>query len=517
MVVAVEKGTDAVVTAQERNQRAQAGKASEAHGDLKNALVSYLSAGSWEDAARLLAWEQRYAEAAEVLLCSLPARPTDVRLLDESTRKDALNAALCFARAGARAEAVGLLVNLGEVRRAADMLAIAGRHQQAQGILRGGSVEGSPWPRGQLFRIDGRLRRLGLGELLRPDRGFSPSLSQRRPASGTESLEFEGSPGPAALSARDPRAISSEELSETIELEPGSAASAVAARRGDEPVPAGTLVGDRFRIVRLVATGGMSWIYEAEDEELQERVALKLLKGMDATVRGKARFRREMRVSRGLVHPNIVRTLEFGTWKGVRFLTMELLEGADLAVLAHSNGGRLDVDRTLRVMVQACDGLDAAHQQGVVHRDVKPQNLFWDVKAQRLKVMDFGIAKVADAQSISVTGIVVGTPRYISPEQIDSKRKVGPPSDLYSLGVVMYELLTGNVPFDEVTLSRLLLSHLSDVPEPPRMLRPDIPAAVEAVVLRLLEKDPMDRYGSAGELRKALVAAWVGLQAGGGI
>jgi eukaryotic-like serine/threonine-protein kinase len=492
------------VTAQ--GTRIDGARTRERDGALIEALDGYLEAGAWEDAARLLAHQSRYAEAGEVLLRSLPARPVAVRELAPQVRKDALNAAICFARAGARPEAVGLLVNLGEVRQAAGMLSAAGRINEAQRILRGGAVDGSPWPRGYLFRIDGRLRRTGLAALMRVDHGPG-AMPQASPPRGTQSLEFESKPGQLPPAA-PPELTPEVELAQTIEM--GSPASRTTG------LADGTVLADRYRILGELAEGGMSRIYEAEDLELGGRVALKLLKGMDGSDRGKARFRREMRLSRQLIHPNIVRTYDYGTWNGLRYLTMELLRGADLSQVAHRNGGHLSVDETLRVMAQACEGLSAAHERGIIHRDVKPQNLFWDSRTQRLKVMDFGIAKVAGSQSISVTGIVLGTPRYISPEQIDGKRDLGPSSDLYSLGVVMYELLTGTVPFEESTLSKLLLAHLGTEPERPSARKDCVPPNVEKIVMRLLRKVPEERYATCAALRRALVDAWIGHQRSSG-
>jgi serine/threonine-protein kinase len=251
----------------------------------------------------------------------------------------------------------------------------------------------------------------------------------------------------------------------------------------------------------------MATVYRATDVELEETVALKLFRSAGQTEDGLARFRREMKLSRRLNHPNIVHIYEFGTWHGLHFITMELLEGHDLAQLAAGRPrGRMDWDEVVRLMIQACTGLAEAHAHEVVHRDVKPQNLFVCEADGVLKVMDFGIAKAQSSANISVTGVRLGTPRYMSPEQIEGGREVGPGADLYSLGVVMYELLTGIPPFSGETLVRLLLAHISEAPTPPREYVPDLPLPVEAIVLRLLAKDAEHRFADCETARAALEA-----------
>jgi serine/threonine-protein kinase len=272
------------------------------------------------------------------------------------------------------------------------------------------------------------------------------------------------------------------------------------------PLKPGVLIADRYRIDESIGSGGMATVYRATDVELEETIALKLFRSAGQSEDGLARFRREMKLSRRLSHPNIVHIYEFGIWHGLHFITMELLKGQDLAQLAEKRPqGRVGHAEVVGWMIQACEGLATAHAEGVVHRDVKPQNFF--VQADGLlKVMDFGIAKAQSSATISVTGVRLGTPRYMSPEQIEGGRDVGHPADLYSLGVVMYELLTGLPPFRGETLVRLLLAHISETPRPPRELVPDLPLPVEKVVLRLLAKKPEHRYADCVELRDALNA-----------
>jgi serine/threonine-protein kinase len=272
----------------------------------------------------------------------------------------------------------------------------------------------------------------------------------------------------------------------------------------------GTLIANRYEIKGLIGSGGRGPGYSATDLELEEVVAIKVFQQVIQNRAGLDRFRREMKLSRKLVHPNIVRIYEFGTWKGARFITMELLEGDDLEEFMRKRGGPIPPSEALRLMIQACDGLGAAHEAGVIHRDVKPQNLFVIEDGTRLKVMDFGIAKVNDsAATISVTGVRVGTPRYMSPEQIQGDAKVTPASDLYALGGVMYELLTATPVFQEEDLVPLLLSHMTEEPQPPTERNPDIDPKVEEIIMRLLRKSPEARYASCADLKKALLKAFV--------
>jgi eukaryotic-like serine/threonine-protein kinase len=283
--------------------------------------------------------------------------------------------------------------------------------------------------------------------------------------------------------------------------------------RGEGGLIEGVTIANRYQIEGEIGSGGMATVYSATDLELEETVALKVFQQVVQNRAGLDRFRREMKLSRKLVHPNIVRIYEFGTWRGARFITMELLRGADLEGWMEQWDGPCPHEDSLRLLMQACDGLGAAHAANIVHRDVKPQNLFVVDEGRKLKVMDFGIAKVNDsAANISVTGVRVGTPRYMSPEQIQGDGEVGPAADLYALGGVAYEMFTGTPVFQEEELVPLLLSHMTEEPEPPRSRNATVPPDVEAIINRLLKKKPEDRYADCAELKKALLQAYVASQ-----
>jgi len=263
----------------------------------------------------------------------------------------------------------------------------------------------------------------------------------------------------------------------------------------------GATVAKRYKIVDVLGKGGMSIVYEAMDLELSETVALKLFT-QPTNEEAIERFKQEIRLARQLIHEHIIRVYDLGTTLGARFLTMELLVGEDL----HAKMTRgISLRDGCRLLAQACDGLHVAHKLGVVHRDIKPENLFV-TKDNTLKVMDFGIAKQTRQPGLTIAGMVVGTPEYMAPEQAHGHMQVTHAADLYSIGIILYALATGQLPFRHEELVPLLLMHVSEPPIPPRRLNPGCPVEVEALILQLLGKRAEDRPASAAIVAERLRA-----------
>jgi serine/threonine-protein kinase len=253
----------------------------------------------------------------------------------------------------------------------------------------------------------------------------------------------------------------------------------------------------RYVIKRKLGSGGMADVYLAEDQELGRRVALKLLDDRHASDdQFVERFRREAQSAAGLNHPNIVSIFDRGQAEGTYYIAMEYLDGRTLKELLIRNGPT-PVPIAIDYARQILSALAFAHRHGIVHRDIKPHNIVVGGDG-RLKVTDFGIARSGASQMTEV-GSIVGTAQYLSPEQARGA-PVDPRSDLYSLGVVLYEMLTGTVPFSGETPVEIAMKHLSQVPKPPSELRPEVPHELDAVVMRALAKDPAQRYGSAEEM-----------------
>jgi serine/threonine-protein kinase len=259
----------------------------------------------------------------------------------------------------------------------------------------------------------------------------------------------------------------------------------------------------RYHLQRVLGRGGMATVYAARDQQLGLEVAIKIFQPPAHDVRGSAlrRFKQEVALTRGLNHENVIRIFDIGEDGGRWFLSMELLSGRDLKQRAKERP--IPMERGLDYLLQAASGLAFAHAQGIIHRDIKPANLFVTEQGV-LKLMDFGIAKSLADSGATTAGLLFGTPRYMSPEQISGAAPMSSATDLYSLGAVAYELFTQEAPFVHTELTQLLTSHLLRAPKPPRSINPEIPESLEAIILRLLEKDPERRYQSCGELIEAL-------------
>ncbi len=263
----------------------------------------------------------------------------------------------------------------------------------------------------------------------------------------------------------------------------------------------GSLLNNRYRLLRHLASGGMGAVWVGHDELLDRDVAIKIMKLTTDEPEFAERFRAEARNSAGLgPHPHVVMTHDFGEQGDVVFLVMELVDGESLAELLRASGP-LSPSETVRILRQAALALNVAHEAGVVHRDVKPGNIMVN-RAGEAKLMDFGIARAADAVGHTKTGELVGTPHYISPEQALG-RPATALSDIYALGVVGHELLTGRRPFDQTTPVDTALAHINDAPPP---LPDSVPAGLVALITACLAKEPGQRPQSAALLAERLAA-----------
>jgi tRNA A-37 threonylcarbamoyl transferase component Bud32 len=265
----------------------------------------------------------------------------------------------------------------------------------------------------------------------------------------------------------------------------------------------------KYRLLERLGQGGMAQVYKAYQPDLDRYVAVKVLHPhLTGDEDFAARFRREARAVAALGHPNIVRVYDFDADGGLAFLVMEYLEGSSLKALLHDLGGRgerMDLQEVGRIVCALADALDHAHHQGTVHRDVKPSNVLITADGRPV-LTDFGIARMVDSTAVTESGGTLGTPAYMSPEQ--GQGEVGDArSDIYALGVLLYQLCTGRVPFDADTPYAIIIKHMTAPLPSPRSLNADLPEAVERVILKALAKDPDNRYQTAGELGRALRGA----------
>ena len=288
----------------------------------------------------------------------------------------------------------------------------------------------------------------------------------------------------------------------------GTAPTMKLAMAGTQIIAPGSTIGSRYKVTKVLGVGGMGVVYKAEDRELGEPVAIKTLKPeMVATdTSALERFKSEIRLARRISHRNVVRTYDLGEMNGLYYLTMEFVEGASLKDLIRARG-RLPASAVLPIAKQLCRALEVAHEEGVIHRDIKPQNMVVQGDGV-LKVMDFGIARLASRPAESghtQAGMIVGTPEYMAPEQLAGDELDGR-ADLYATGCVLYECLTGDVPISADSPLVLFSKVLEETPMPPAHRHPDIPEALSELVMWTLAKSRDDRPASALELHRRLDA-----------
>ncbi|NIN91731.1 protein kinase [bacterium] len=269
-----------------------------------------------------------------------------------------------------------------------------------------------------------------------------------------------------------------------------------------EELTRGTTLANRYEIIEELGKGGMGRVYRVEDTKLKQEVALKLIKPEIAKDKKTIeRFRNELKLARNVRHKNVCGMFDLGEAEGVHFITMEYVRGEDLRSLIRRIG-QLPIGKSISIANQVCEGLAEAHRLGVVHRDLKSNNIMID-KEGNVRIMDFGIARSLEAKGITGAGVMIGTPEYMSPEQVEGK-EVDQRSDIYSLGVILYEMVTGRVPFEGDTPFTVGVKHKSETPKDPKELNSQISGDLNTAILKCLEKDKGNRYQSAGEVRSEL-------------
>src|SRR5437588_6584816 len=274
------------------------------------------------------------------------------------------------------------------------------------------------------------------------------------------------------------------------------------------------VLGQRYEILALLGQGGMGAVYKAKDREVDQIVALKVIRPELANNPALiARFKQELILARQVTHKNVIRIYDLAEADGIKFITMEFVAGEDLRALAHEKG-KLTPQEAVEVMRQVCQALDAAHSVGVIHRDLKPQNIMRD-KTGRVLVMDFGLARTLEGSGMTQTGALVGTMEYMSPEQALGK-DLDQRSDLFAAGLILYELLTANMPYTADSALASLIKRTQERAAPVSDHDPAIPHTLTSVVGKCLERDAKARYQTANEIIAAL-ESWQGKRAAGAL
>jgi tetratricopeptide (TPR) repeat protein len=291
----------------------------------------------------------------------------------------------------------------------------------------------------------------------------------------------------------------------------GSSKISAAAAESDT-LDIGTVLAGRYELLKLIGQGGMGAVYKARDTELDRVVALKLIRPeLAKNPEVLRRFKQELILARQVTHKNVIRIFDLGQSDGIKFITMDFVEGQDLRSLLLEKS-KLAPEQAARIMLQICRALEAAHAEGVIHRDLKPQNIMLDASG-RVLVMDFGIARSAYLPGMTQTGALIGTPEYMSPEQ-GRGEPLTERSDLFSMGIIFYELLTGKSPYHSDTPLATLWKRMTEKVTPPVVVDPTLPPALSNIVVKALEIEPKNRFASAREMAQQL-EIWLGPSAGG--
>lgn len=258
----------------------------------------------------------------------------------------------------------------------------------------------------------------------------------------------------------------------------------------------------RYQVLKELGRGGMGIVFQAHDKALREQVAIKILSPLlSNNQEALERLKREVSAARRITHPNVIRIHDIAEIGGLHYVSMEFFQGANLKDFVKA-AGSLSLMQAFQIAGQICDGLEAAHRQGVIHRDLKSQNIIIN-SANQIKIIDFGLAHSTHFEGMTATGLIMGTPEYMAPEQVEGKR-VDERADIYSLGIILYELFTGRVPFTGDSAIAVGFKQMKEQPPAPRTIAPYLPVEIEGIILKCLQKNPVERYSSVTELRKDL-------------